>query len=345
MQRVCIVCVDMQVVGSSAYNIYYSELFQFYSLFTQKPALSFDFTCTIHSHVHKFYPEYDSSGDEAGNVEIDGWPWLGKKTRYPPYSYGPDRDAMKIKLREQSGTLTPITPSKAYGRPAGVCYPMKQFPHGIALIISNKKFVSGTPDRRGTEKDEQHLRRTFRFLGYEVLVRRNCNGGKMRSFFEPNGLVSRRVKYHHDSFVCCILSHGGLDFVSGNDNVRVSIGISDGIQYKLAKNCPSLNGKPKLFFIQACRNHQQRDAVHPPHEDLFIGYATSRDEYAYRHEHYGSRYVLELCRALLEESHNSDLISIHQKAEGIVASKEADQKPCHDETLLKKVYFFEDTVA
>jgi len=59
-------------------------------------------------------------------------------------------------------------------------YDMDKFPHGIAVIINNFEFHSQDPglvpllsDRFGSCADEEHLRSTWEYLGYDVCILRN----------------------------------------------------------------------------------------------------------------------------------------------------------------------------
>jgi hypothetical protein len=58
----------------------------------------------------------------------------------------------------------------------------------------------------------------------------------------------------YDCFVCCILSHGGTDEVSGVNNKSVSI--KKITSYFRGDKCQTLVGKPKLFFIQTCQGDE-----------------------------------------------------------------------------------------
>ena len=55
----------------------------------------------------------------------------------------------------------------------------------------------------------------------------------------------------YDCFACCILTHGRLGEVFGSDGVSVEI--RDLTAALKPSSCPSLAGKPKLFFVQACQ--------------------------------------------------------------------------------------------
>ena len=54
----------------------------------------------------------------------------------------------------------------------------------------------------------------------------------------------------YDAFVCCIMTHGkqGVVFSSDGQEIR----ILNIVKYFNDRYCSSLQGKPKLFFIQAC---------------------------------------------------------------------------------------------
>ena len=88
-------------------------------------------------------------------------------------------------------------------------------PHGIAVIINNKKFEPSTSNpslkldkRAATDTDEKNLSRTFRFLGYNVEMYREPKAEEMLKIFEKITSVRSAELANHDSFVCCILSHG-----------------------------------------------------------------------------------------------------------------------------------------
>lgn len=101
--------------------------------------------------------------------------------------------------------------------------------------------------------------------------------------------VSRADHSDHDCILISILSHGELGYIYAKDT-----------HYKLesiwsnftAPRCPSLAGKPKLFFIQACQgdrldggiilNRTETDSSDnqamaykiPIHADFLIAYST-----------------------------------------------------------------------
>ena len=119
----------------------------------------------------------------------------------------------------------------------------------------------------------------------------------------------------YDAFVFVIMSHGGeRDTVCGVDGESIETELL--MSQFTATNCPSLENKPKLFFIQACRgNLQERsspnrsdvysDAVHhqylsdstlprsvcPNEVDFLLFFATAPGYRAFRKEGYGSPFI------------------------------------------------------
>jgi len=69
--------------------------------------------------------------------------------------------------------------------------------------------------------------------------------------------VSSRDHTAYDAFILVILSHGKQDGVYGIDgDLKTESGfvlLDDITSLFDGANCPSLMGKPKMFFIQACQ--------------------------------------------------------------------------------------------
>ena len=163
-----------------------------------------------------------------------------------------DRGTHKAQLRlhDSDDTVTEIVPKQSDRPPYSHIgfYPMKSNKHGVALIINNKEFLSKDHNtRKGTNRDEQNLSETWQFLGYHIVVLRNCSRDQMAQTFEKiDDLLKGAEGVANDSFVCCILSHGKEGEVFGSD--------SEGLKYTeiqtyLAKS-EILRSRPKLLFIQ-----------------------------------------------------------------------------------------------
>lgn len=122
-----------------------------------------------------------------------------------------------------------------------------------------------------------------------------------------------------------MLSHGQKGCFYGTDGVEVSL--QDVTQLFTSRQAPTLAGKPKLFFIQACQGNdlqkgcvpcsprpaQEADKAQsrleedagavrgetvPDCADFLLGMATVQDCKAFRNTTTGSIYIQELCRQL-----------------------------------------------
>jgi hypothetical protein len=131
-------------------------------------------------------------------------------------------------------------------------YVMDMQPHGVCLIINNYDFYHpgvislSLPPRDGSMIDQYNLTQTFKYLRYDVVIHENLTAQQMRDVMCD---MACQDHTHHDSFVCVISTLGEENVVYGADSQKVHPG-----NLALALNvCPSLRGKPKMFFVQACR--------------------------------------------------------------------------------------------
>ncbi|XP_071507790.1 caspase-3-like [Diadema antillarum] len=145
------------------------------------------------------------------------------------------------------------------------------------------------------------------------------------------------IKNFHTSVVVVLMSHGTDEGISGTDNEAVQM--KEIKEVFSGRNCPQLNGKPKIFFIQACRGgkltqlatdsavepvsqrvqmdyspHLQADGRgYPENADMFICYATSEGYVSLRHPFNGSWFIQALCEELIVRAHKDDLYTIMTK--------------------------------
>ncbi|XP_076022706.1 caspase-9 [Genypterus blacodes] len=135
-------------------------------------------------------------------------------------------------------------------------YKMDSSPCGHCLIINNVEFApqSELSNRTGSNIDCDKLERRFKALNFIVAVKTNLKYKQIRHE------LSALSKKDHSQSDCCVvimLSHGTEvshcrfpGAVYGVDGTALPVQhITD---YLNGQHCPSLQGKPKLFFIQAC---------------------------------------------------------------------------------------------
>uniref|UniRef100_A0A667YNH8 Caspase 9, apoptosis-related cysteine peptidase n=1 Tax=Myripristis murdjan TaxID=586833 RepID=A0A667YNH8_9TELE len=135
-------------------------------------------------------------------------------------------------------------------------YKMDANPCGHCLIINNVDFepLSELSNRTGSNIDCDKLERRFKALNFIVDVKTNLKYKQIRHE------LSALSKKDHSQYDCCVvimLSHGTEvshnrfpGAVHGVDGPAVPVQLIT--NYLNGRHCPSLQGKPKLFFIQAC---------------------------------------------------------------------------------------------
>ncbi|NWS71005.1 CASP8 protein, partial [Crotophaga sulcirostris] len=191
-------------------------------------------------------------------------------------------------------------------------YKMKNNPHGYCVILNNYVFKNPWETREGTMKDGDAVKRVFNWLQFETVEYMDLEAKQIHAKVKE---YSRKDHSNMDCFVCFIFSHGEKDKIKGVDDEFINI--KDLLSCFSGSNCPSLAGKPKLFFIQACQGfighpaitveddfsgHLEMDATPltsiPDQADILVGMATVEDYESYRCTKTGSIYVQCLCDKL-----------------------------------------------
>ena len=134
---------------------------------------------------------------------------------------------------------------------------------GECLII-NQMFLNDEKRRRhGTEKDEQELIKSMSKIGCENRITVHRDLSKREIFNCITKFREIVEKSLPDFTVVVILSHGNQNPKTGHDEI-MDIHMN-GIPIWKIKNslidgnkCPAMIGKPKLFFVQACRGKKEQ---------------------------------------------------------------------------------------
>ena len=290
-------------------------------------------------------------------------------------------------------------------------YPMKEMKknekHGLALVIVNKTFTN-LSDRRCADKDLSNISEVLSHLSYRIRIEKDCTAERMEILFDeirgvkpnPDVDASKTIQRDDNSFVCFISSHGmwdpetGTDVVFGVDGVeklkpegkeatqkrqigKGAIDIKDQAYNKLSaldSGCPMLKGRPKMFFIQACRGKKygriaedgsginNMSTFVPPRRlpqkvDFLFTYATLPGEKAYRNDPdgapdrtVGSFFITFLTIYLKEYANKLPLTPILDAVCKYQTTDEEHYKICEAETrnvpnysssLRGPVFFFE----
>ncbi|CAL1614289.1 unnamed protein product [Knipowitschia caucasica] len=189
--------------------------------------------------------------------------------------------------------------------------------------------------RPGTDEDADAAKKTFGNLGYKVTVHKDLTKKQIETELEK---VSNQDHSKNASFVCMILSHGNEDGIFGTDKL---ITLEDITKYFKGDKCKTLVGKPKLFFIQACRGKKLDEGVIlkgvgeangplqqkiPVEADFFYAYATAPGYYAWRDETDGSWFIQSLC-GILSKHKDLELLQIMTRVNRKVAFEFESYEP------------------
>uniref|UniRef100_A0A8C6BAL9 Caspase-8 n=1 Tax=Monodon monoceros TaxID=40151 RepID=A0A8C6BAL9_MONMO len=213
------------------------------------------------------------------------------------------------------------------------------------------------------ELSREALRKTFSELHFEIVHYKDYTAKKICEVLKSYQSMDHNNK---DCFICCILSHGDKGIIYGSDGQEAPI--YELTSYFTGSKCPSLLGKPKIFFIQACQgdNYQRGIAVEtdseqketyleidsslqkryiPDEADFLLGMATVNNCVSYRSTMEGTWYIQSLCQSLRERCpRGEDILTILTKVNFEVSNKDdkknmGKQMPQPTFTLRKKLFF------
>lgn len=204
-------------------------------------------------------------------------------------------------------------------------YNMNHKERGKCVILNHDSFDENVPKRDGSDADVEAIKRTFEMLDFTVVAHQNLN------FIEISTEIENLSKEDHSERDCIcvfILSHGSRNgLIHAKDQLYPLDTISS---LFTAENCFTLAGKPKLFFIQACRgsgldggigvrstSFSETDSAVatvnykiPTHADFLFGYSTVEGFKSWRDPINGSWYIQVLCKTLETHWEQFDLMKI-----------------------------------
>ena len=242
-------------------------------------------------------------------------------------------------------------------------------PRGIALISNTTTFERGWKPRDGSEGDVSLVEDLFRDLGFVVETRENLTRQELEDELKR---FSRQDHSSYDCFVMFIMSHGRSGEVVCSDGNTMTI---QELRDTICK-CKTLSGKPKIFFIVACRGTLQDEGIavasagkpslcdvdYPPDSsnqqvtktpmqaDCLVVFSTVDRYVSYRLTGGGSIFVRCFVEAFRERVSSDDLDDILKKVNNKLSKYEVTNKEVKDDprtfkqvpevthTLLKKLY-------
>nr|ASY99951.1 caspase-3 [Daphnia pulex] len=229
------------------------------------------------------------------------------------------------------------------------CYDMGHRLRGIACIFNHDKFHQRTwpadripSDRLGSSKDRDDLTRTLRQLDFEVKSFNNFTADQVRK--EIAKLAEKVDHTDHDCLLVVVMSHGQDGKICAYDTVY---NVEDVWMPFTSDRCDTLVGKPKLFFIQACRGFDEQEPLRdggnivsyssttidgpgeysiPTQTDFLFVYSTIPGYGSYRHEENGAVFIQALFDVLSQRGRWDDLLSMVTVVLRTVAVKEIEME-------------------
>lgn len=281
---------------------------------------------------------------------VDALKFLSKKSKAEP------SDSPKTGEETDSSV---ISSSKAAGSDP-FRYRMDYDHLGICLIINNKNFhkSTGMNTRNGTDHDAAIAVKTFSGLGYKVMF---FNDQTVKEMNQLMLKVSREDHSNNASFVCVLLSHGEEGVIFGTDGQEKFENLT---KHFKGNRCKGLVGKPKLFFIQACRGslldegalvetdsvEEQTSERIPVEADFLYAYSTAPGYYSWRNTSNGSWFMQSMCELLQRYRGELEIMQImtrvnrkvalsFESASNLPGFSGKKQIPCIVSMLTKDFYF------
>jgi len=241
-------------------------------------------------------------------------------------------------------------------------YNMNHKKRGKAYIFNHMNFDPRLQlkARNGTNNDRDNLRTVLRQLDFEVEVYNDLAYRDIERVLESASLSDHAEE---DCIMVFVLSHGELGILYASDQLYKPDKLWTHFS---ADKCPSLAGKPKLFFVQACQGDQLDHGVKmvartetdgatvfkvPNHADFLIAYSTIPGFYSWRNTTAGSWFVQAFCHVLERGAHTTDLLSLMTRVSRRVAfdfqsnvpgdfvMHEKKQIPCITSMLTRDIVF------
>ncbi|XP_039308888.1 caspase-1 [Solenopsis invicta] len=207
------------------------------------------------------------------------------------------------------------------------CYNMNHKNRGKCIIFNHEEFdFLELAKREGSTYDTLRLQKAFGNLDFDIEIHDNLTHNQITDVIEK---VSQLDHTDNDCLCVIVLTHGlQNDMISAKDVIYKSDRLWKPFT---ADKCVTLAGKPKLFFIQACRGDEadggillesrkmekeqtETDSVSsysiPTHADFLIAHSSVQGFFTWRDPSEGTWYIQCLCDVLDEHGTEMDLMSM-----------------------------------
>ncbi|XP_026742651.1 caspase-1-like [Trichoplusia ni] len=238
------------------------------------------------------------------------------ETEQRPNGGGDEGDALGSHESSQSRRYAkmPVDKNAPY-------YNMNHKYRGMAIIFNHEHFdIHSLKSRTGTNVDSDNLAKVLKGLGFRVTVLTNLKSEEILKYVQQTADMD-----HSDSdcLLIAVLTHGELGMLYAKDTHSKPENLW---YYFTGDKCPTLAGKPKLFFIQACQGDKLDGGVTlsrtetdgspstsykiPVHADFLIVFSTVPGYYSWRNTTRGSWFMQALCEELRYAGTERDILTL-----------------------------------
>ncbi|KAK9882055.1 hypothetical protein WA026_018905 [Henosepilachna vigintioctopunctata] len=192
---------------------------------------------------------------------------------------------------------------------------------GLVIIFNFEEFENTTA-RPGSSKDVDDIVTCLARLGFNINPKHIFNNLSKDEMLENVSEILAADHSQVNSVLVFVLTHGGP---SNTLSTSIDKFNAEELWVKFDK-CPSLEGKPKMFVIQACKGENHTTFLVKPEDtplvplstfssgyiprDMIIVYSTMEGKYAYRDRESGSWLIQEICRNFTAYGRRDDVLTV-----------------------------------
>uniref|UniRef100_A0A182SDY5 Caspase n=1 Tax=Anopheles maculatus TaxID=74869 RepID=A0A182SDY5_9DIPT len=286
-----------------------------------------------------------------------------------PTSLSQSTDELDSKMANiNTNSSIPTVLSTDIAATIGEHYDTSHPKRGIALVINQVNFNSMN-QRDGSDKDRDCISSSLKRIGFDVRI---LNDPNRKELLATLATVANEDHSQNDCLVVVVMTHGKENnLLYAKDKSYEADKLWEPF---IGSSCPSLRGKPKLFFVQACRGKKLDQGVKlvkmavdqtvsvdsapesvsyviPTMADLLVMYSSYDGHYSWRNPVNGSWFIQSLSLELNANAHCQELLHILTAVSRRVAyhyesnvpnNAKLDamkQMPCIVSMLTKLLYF------
>lgn len=236
-------------------------------------------------------------------------------------------------------------------------YTMERKPRGMCYIIYNQEIGGHSIQQEAAKNDAKNMKSLFTELGFNVIEKSNLTAGGilLQLVFASDAEELENA----DCLVVILILPGNKDVIRGADGEELYLWRQ---VYPLFNevNCPDLQGKPKLFFVQTYENsHVDGRTMNAPisaapdagldycpsrWSDMYCAHGTISRNVSLRKTETGTWFLSAVYSVFSQHAHKNDLNELMQRVTDVMTQRSAARTQrqilniCPNE-LKKKLYF------